>query len=88
MPKLIDHIPNIILINENNDHSKFHDLIKGKTIILNMFYSNCKIKCQPLGKLLRKVNILLNKYIVKNNIYFISITLDAENDTINDLIHF
>jgi protein SCO1/2 len=83
-----DFLPNIILTNEYGDKHKFHDLIKDKTIILNMFYSNCEIKCIPLGKLMRRVNILLNKYILQDDIHFISITLDAKNDTVNDLIKF
>lgn len=88
MTKLTNFLPNTKLINENNEHSQFHDLIKDKTIILNMFYSNCKIKCVPLGNLLRRVNLLLNKYIPTSDIHFISITLDAKNDTINDLNNF
>jgi cytochrome oxidase Cu insertion factor (SCO1/SenC/PrrC family) len=75
-------------MDENGKQNKFHELIKDKTVVLNMFYSNCKIKCLPLGKLLKRVNILLNKFILKDNIHFISITLDAKNDTIDDLVNF
>lgn len=90
-------LPNINLTDENNETSRFHDLIKNHTVILNMFYSNCQIKCQPLGNLLKKVNLLLNSYLVngdnnnsndKTNIVFISITLDAMNDTVKDLNRF
>jgi protein SCO1/2 len=88
MQKLINFLPDTNLINENGDSRNLHDLIKGKTIILNMFYSNCKIKCIPLGKLMRRVNLLLNKYILKENIHFISITLDAKNDTVDDIKRF
>lgn len=88
MGKFINFLPNIELINENGEHEKFHDLIKNKTIILNMFYSNCKIKCVPLGKLLKRINLLLKNYIIKEDIHFISITLDAKNDTIDDLKYF
>jgi cytochrome oxidase Cu insertion factor (SCO1/SenC/PrrC family) len=88
MTKLIDLLPNINLIDENGNSSKFYDLVKNKTVVLNMFYSNCKIKCVPLGKLLKKVNVLLKNYINAQDIVFISITLDAKNDTISDLNSF
>lgn len=86
--KFINHLPNIILTNEYNEKNYFHDLIKNKTIVLNMFYSNCEIKCEPLGKLMKRVNLLLNKYIIDGNIHFISITLDAKNDTVNNILNF
>lgn len=88
MTKLFDYLPNITLIDETNKATKFHQIIKDKTIIINMFYSNCEIKCVPLGKLMKRVNLLLKKYIQKNNIHFISITLDAKNDTVTDLNSF
>jgi cytochrome oxidase Cu insertion factor (SCO1/SenC/PrrC family) len=86
--KLLDFLPNINLINNDGQSCKFHDMIKGRTVIFNMFYSNCKIKCIPLGKLMRRVNHLLKDYISINDIHFISITLDAENDTVDNINKF
>jgi cytochrome oxidase Cu insertion factor (SCO1/SenC/PrrC family) len=80
--------PNIKLINENGIPQHFHDIIKDKTVILNMFYSHCQIKCEPLGKLLCRVNLLLNKHILEDDIIFVSITLDSLNDTLDDLNYF
>lgn len=86
--RLINFFPNIKLINENNEVTNFHDLIRDKTVILNMFYSNCNVKCVPLGKLLKSVNLLLKNYINKEDIRFVSITLDAKNDKPEDLQGF
>jgi len=88
MIKLNNFLPNINLTNENNITDPFHQIIKDKTIVLNMFYSNCDIKCVPLGNHMKRVNLLLKNYIKKENIHFVSITLDAENDTIDDLNNF
>lgn len=88
MANLINFLPNTTLTNENNEQINFHDLIKHKTVILNMFYSNCKVKCVPLNKLMRKVNVLLKEYLHTEDIVFVSITLDAKNDTIEDLNRF
>ena len=84
----MNFLPNILLVDENNQIARFHTLIKNNTIILNMFYSNCKKKCIPLGKHMKKVNLLLNKLIPNNRIKFISITLDPLNDNIEDLQYF
>lgn len=81
-------LPNIDLIDDTEKTSKFHDLIKNKTVILNMFYSQCQVKCQPLCKLLRNVNLLLHNYIRTENITFISITLDSQHDTVSDINTF
>jgi protein SCO1 len=89
MSELIKFLPDVNLTNENNEQHSFHELIKGKTIILNMFYSNCKIKCVPLGNLMRRVNLLLSeRNISEHDVVFISITLDAKNDTPEDLTRF
>lgn len=83
-------LPNIKLIDENNQQHHFHDLIKNNTVVLNMFYSDCKVKCIPLGNLMKKVNLLLRNYLLQKdkNIHFISITLDAQNDTVQNIKNF
>jgi protein SCO1 len=88
MAKLINFIPNVRLMDENGKEQFFHDIVREKTVILNMFYSNCQIKCVPLGRLLKRVNLLLRDHIEKDDIVFVSITLDAENDTVDDLNRF
>jgi protein SCO1 len=85
---MLNHLPNIQLINENNETYKFHDIIKSKTIVFNMFYSRCELKCIPSGKLMKRVNLLLNKYLQRENIEFVSITLDSKNDTVEDINWF
>ena len=84
----LNFFPNISLLDETNTRCEFHDLIRDKTVIINMFYSNCKLRCIPLGKLFANVNRLLTDFIEPENIHFISITLDAINDTAEDLNRF
>lgn len=83
--QLSDRLPNIELINELGINVKFRDLVKNKLVIINMFYSRCKRKCIPLGKLLDRINKLLDTQITKNDIQFISISIDPTNDTVNDI---
>jgi len=84
----MNFLPNILLVNENNKIIKFSSLIKDKTVVLNMFYSNCEKKCIPLGKHMKKVNLLLSNLLKTNAIEFISLTLDSKNDNIEDLNNF
>lgn len=88
MSHLTKLLPNINLVDENNETHQFHDLIKNKTVILSMFYSNCQIKCIPSGKLMKRVNLLIKNYLEKEDIVFISITLNAKNDTVEDINNF
>ena len=83
--QLSDRLPNIELINELGEKVLFRNLIKNKLVIIAMFYSRCKKKCIPLGKLLDRINKLLDTQITKNNIQFISISIDPKNDTVSDI---
>jgi protein SCO1 len=85
---MLNHLPNIELINENNETKKFQNIIKDKTVVFNMFYSRCELKCIPSGKLMKRVNLLLKNHLQKDNIEFISITLDSKNDTVEDINWF
>lgn len=85
---LTSRLPNIILTNENNEKRNFHDLIENKTVIINMFYSRCEERCIPLGRLINTINLLLTPYIEKDNIHFISISIDPTNDTVEDINAF
>ena len=85
---MLNHLPDIELINEKNEKHNFHDLIRGKTVVFNMFYSRCELKCIPSGILMKKVNLLLNKYLQKEDIEFISVTIDSKNDTVEDINYF
>jgi len=83
------NLSDLKLTNENGESSFFHDIIKDKLVVLNMFYSNCEIKCLPLGLLLRKVNFLLKRHFQESkDIIFMSVSLDPENDTPDDLKRF
>lgn len=80
-------ISDVIFTNSNNQRRTMHELIKGKVVILSMFYSNCKVKCQPLGRLLRRVYTLIGEEKM-DNIVFLSISLDPEVDSSAELKKF
>lgn len=88
MSNFVKSLPNIELIDDSGEKRRFHDIINHDVVIINMFYSNCKIKCQPLGRLMRRINKLLGDLILENDIHFISISIDAENDSVEDINRF
>lgn len=67
---------------EGRDVLFYDDLIKGKTVLLNFFYTVCTAEAIcPLGTAnLVEVQELLGPRVGKD-IFFCSITLDPENDT-------
>ena len=82
---MLRNIPNIVVENYNGKKYRFHQLIEGKDVLLNMFYSKCETKCKPLGLLMNNVHKLVHD---NPNIIFISISLDSRNDTIQKLNQF
>jgi cytochrome oxidase Cu insertion factor (SCO1/SenC/PrrC family) len=87
---LIRLLPNTDLTDDIGNTYPFHDLIRGKTIVLNMFYSRCDVKCVPLGKLMLRVYMLLKGLDEREraDIQFVSISLDPANDRLEDLCRF
>jgi len=82
-------LPNILLKNQNNEIHNFHDILgNNKIIILTMFYATCELKCIPVALNMVRVNRLLDNLIEKNNIHFVSISLDSNNDSLEDLKNF
>ena len=74
---------NVPLVTHEGREVRFYDdLIRGKTVLLNMFYTVCTAEAIcPLGTAnLVEVQELLVPRVGKD-IFFYSITLDPENDT-------
>lgn len=80
-------VSDVIFQNSNGQRRTMHELIKEKVVVLSMFYSNCKEKCQPLGRLMRRVYTLIGEEKM-DNIQFLSISLDPEVDSSIELKKF
>jgi protein SCO1/2 len=73
--------PNVTLINQDGKPMKFYDdLIKGKIVVIDFFYTQCKDACPLETARLRQVQKKLADRVGKD-IFFISISLDTKHDT-------
>jgi protein SCO1/2 len=76
-----DYFPNVPLIAQDGTTLRFYDdLLKGKSVAINVIYTSCKDEC-PLetARLVQLQQILGDR--VGKEIFFYSISIDPENDT-------
>src|SRR6185295_10716336 len=70
-----------ILINQNGEKMRFYtDLLQGKTVIIDTFFSTCKTACLPMTQNLKRIQEALGERLGKD-IYILSVTVDSEMDT-------
>jgi protein SCO1/2 len=79
------NFPNVELITHDNRPVRFYDdLVKGKIVLFNFFYTRCDGICLPNTANLVKVQRLLGDR-VGNDIFMYSISLKPREDSPNDL---
>jgi protein SCO1/2 len=77
--------PNVPLVTQDGDAVWFYDdLVKGKIVMFNFFYTRCDGLCTPATSNLRKVQQLLGDR-VGCDMFMYSITLKPHEDTPRDL---
>jgi len=76
-----DYFPNVTLTTHEGKVVRFYDdLIKGKTVAIDLIYTTCRFAC-PLetARLVQVQRVLGDR--VGRDIFFYSITIDPEHDT-------
>jgi protein SCO1 len=76
-----NYFPNLTLTNQDGKAVRFYDdLIKGKSVAINVIYTSCKDEC-PLetAKMAQVARIFGNK--MGKDIFFYSISIDPQHDT-------
>ncbi len=74
-------IPDTVLINQFGVRQRlYNDLVKGKIVTINFFYTSCEELCPVLMGNLVKLHALLAPRVGKD-IFMYSMTLDADHDT-------
>lgn len=75
------YFSNTKLITQDGKRVRFYnDVLKGKVIVINSFFSTCQGACMPMNRNFKKVaDILGNK--VGREVFLISITVDPQMDT-------
>lgn len=83
-----NYFTDIQLVNQNGEKMRFyHDLLQGKTVIINTFFATCQASCLPITRNLEKVQEALGDRLGKDA-RIISISVDPEVDTPPELKAF
>lgn len=82
------HLPNLPLVTHEGNRVMFYDdLIKGKVVTLNFFFSKCDEICPTVTANLSKVQQLLGDDL-GTKVHMYSFTLKPEEDDVNVLNHY
>src|SRR5207248_7580370 len=76
-----NYFTDVLLTNQNGEKMRLYsDLLKGKVIVINTFFSTCEGSCPVMTRNLGKIQDVLGERFGKD-IYFISVTVDPITDT-------
>jgi protein SCO1 len=76
-----DYFPNVPLTTQDGATVRFYDdLLKGKSVIVNVMYTQCKDECPVETARLAQVQRLLGERVGKD-FFFYSISIDPRRDT-------
>jgi protein SCO1 len=76
-----DYFPNVPLTTQDGATVRFYDdLLKGKTVAINVIFTQCQDVCPLETAKLRELQKILGDKVGKD-IYFYSISIDPKNDT-------
>ncbi len=79
------NFPNATLLTHEGKEVRFYDdLIRGKTVVINMMYAQCSDRCPPMTQNLRLVQDMLGDRVGRD-IHMYSMTLLPEQDRPQDL---
>ena len=75
------YFTDVVLINQDGRPMRLYtDLLKGKVVIINTFFTTCVSVCPPMSRNLEKVQEWLGPRLGKD-VHIISITVDVATDT-------
>jgi protein SCO1 len=67
----------------NQDGKKVHfysDVLKGKTVVVNAFFTTCTSVCPPMNRNMEKIQEALGDRVGRD-VFLVSLTVDPETDT-------
>lgn len=74
------YFPNLVLYTQDNKPVHFYDdVLKGKVVVINFFFTTCTGICPPMTINLARVQAALGEHVGKD-VTLISITVDPETD--------
>ena len=75
------YFTDVELVNQDGKTVRFYtDVLKGKTVVVNAFFTTCTSVCPPMNRNMEKIQEALGDRVGKD-VFFVSITVDPETDT-------
>jgi len=76
-----NYFTDVQLINQDGKPVRFYsDVLKGKTVIVNAFFTTCTSVCPPMNRNMEKIQEVLGDRVGRD-VFLVSITVDPEVDT-------
>lgn len=75
------YFTDVELINQDGKKVRFYsDVLKGKTVVVNAFFTSCTSVCPPMNRNMEKIQEVFGKRVGRD-VFLVSITVDPEVDT-------
>lgn len=75
------YFTDVELLNQDGEKVRFYtDVLKGKTVIVNAFFTTCTSVCPPMNRNMEKIQEVLGDRVGRD-VFLVSITVDPEVDT-------
>ena len=75
------YFTDVELINQDGKKVRFYsDVLKGKTVVVNAFFTSCTSVCPPMNRNMEKIQEALGDRVGRD-VFLVSITVDPEVDT-------
>lgn len=79
--KARNYFTDLAVIDQNGKQQRFYsDVLKGKVVLLNFIFTSCESACPMLVQKLKTTRALMAESI-KDDVWFVSISIDPERDT-------
>src|SRR5262245_31908496 len=75
------YFTDVELTNQDGKKVRFYsDVLKGKTVVVNAFFTSCTSVCPPMNRNMEKIQEALGDRIGRD-VFLVSMTVDPETDT-------
>ena len=75
------YFSDVELINQDGEKVRFYtDVLKGKTVVVNAFFTTCTSVCPPMNRTMEKIQAAFGGRVGKD-VFLVSLTVDPATDT-------
>jgi protein SCO1 len=76
-----NYFTDVELLDQNGKKLRFYsDVLKGKTVVVNAFFTTCTSVCPPMNRNMERIQQVLGDRVGRD-VFLVSITVDPEVDT-------